>query len=154
MLNKHRPSRVNLSVNLKTEQGNKTIKLPHKILVIGDFSAGMQNMPLMKKQRHRITATSLDEIMLLLNPTVDISLKPRLRAEGDKLHVKLSFKTLHDFHPDSLVKRLPELSNLLAMRHLLKELRSHLTESHDFKVKMQSLLMEDRITSSLQEGSL
>lgn len=154
MLNKQRASRVNLSVNLKTEEGNKTIRLPYKILVIGDFSAGMQNMPLIKKQRHRITATSLDEIMLRLNPTVDLSLKPRFRAKTDKLHVKLSFKTLQDFHPDSLVKRLPELSNLLAMRHLLKELRSHLTESHDFKVKMQSLLMKELITSSLQQGSL
>ena len=142
MLNRNRASRVNLSVEMKTEEGSKTIQLPHKILVMGNFSGSTQDSPLLKRKRYRITEANQHEVMSSLQPKISISLNRHLKPDVAPFHLALSFNALEDFHPDSLIKQVPELAQLLAMRHLLKELRSQLIDSHDFKQKIQALLLE------------
>lgn len=137
------PSRVNLSVDVQTQGGTKKIVLPHKILVIGDFSAGKSTECIQARKRYAVTRESRDAVMLAMAPELKLQLDNKIKPQDGKISMNLVFESLHDFHPDALVKRVPALRQLLAMRHLLKELRAQVVENHEFKNILNSLVQHE-----------
>lgn len=128
-------SRVNLTVDIQSHDGFKKVILPHKILVLGNFSAGHSTTRIQARKQYEVTLETRDAVMAAIAPELTLSLTHKT--------LKLRFKKLQDFHPDELVKQVPALSQLLAMRHLLKDLRTHVVENHEFKQRLNSMVLNE-----------
>lgn len=136
-------SRVNLSVDLQNQHGFKKVILPHKILVLGNFSASHSTTRLHTRKQYEVTLETRDAVMAALAPELTLSLSHK--------PLKLRFTKLQDFHPDELLKQVPALSQLLAMRHLLKDLRTHVVENHEFKHRLTNMVLNKANRQALMQ---
>jgi type VI secretion system protein ImpB len=146
--------RVNLTVEIQTNGAAKSVELPHKTLVLGDFSNGKSKGPLIDRPRKSVTVFTRDHVMEEFAPELNLCVDNKLSTHDEEMQVKLSFKKLSDFHPESLVEQVPALKRLLAMRNLLKELRANIVDNNALKNKLAEILMDEaartELTQSLQ----
>ena len=71
-------SRINLSVDLRVDGKTKTVALPHKTLVMGDFSSGANKLPLQDRERKPVTKDSIDSVLKDISPSLNLVLKNKL----------------------------------------------------------------------------
>jgi type VI secretion system protein ImpB len=144
--------RVNLKLEIKTEGGTTSVELPHKTLVLADFSNGKGKGPVLERKRYPVTALTRDEVMAELAPELHLAVPNTLSSDDHEMQINLVFQKLSDFHPESLVEQLPSLKRLLAMRHLLKELRSNLIDNHALKEKLSEIIADPKATHTLRQA--
>lgn len=144
--------RVNLTVEIQTNGAAKSVELPHKSLVIADFSNGKSKGPVFERQRRNITKFTRDSVMAEINPQLNLLVDNKIINNNEEMMVPLSFKSLNDFHPESIVEQVPSLKRLLAMRNLLKELRSNLIDNDGLKSKLTEIMANDESRQALKQS--
>jgi len=145
-------ARVNIALELET--GGATVKkeLPLKLLVMGDFSNGKGEGELAERQRVNITKNNLEQVMRDLSPEVHFSVPNRIKPDSDTdLKIDLSFKDFKDFHPEQVAAQIPEVSSLLAMRNLLKDLKSNLLDNSALRKEVERIMQSQADLDSLKE---
>lgn len=115
-------ARVNITLDLETEGVPHQQELPLKLLVLGDFSAGGTSEKVADRKRLSVDKHSLDACLAQLSPTLRLENKT-----GQKI-TSLRFERMADFTPAGLVQQVPALKRLLAMRQLLRELKTSLSD--------------------------
>lgn len=143
--------RINLKVEVQTNGSAQSIELPHKSLVMGDFSNGKGTGPVLERKRLQVTKFTRDSVMKDLNPELNLMVDNKLGSKDDVMQVNLSFSALDDFHPESIVEQVPNLNRMLAMRNLLKELRANLIDNHALKKKLGEICSDPQARESLKE---
>ena len=108
--------RVNIVYRPATGDASEEVELPLKVLVMGDFT--------MREDETPLEDLSPDE-------------------EDAKMTVSLDFKSLRDFEPDEIIKKVPELNKLIDLREALKALKGPLGNVPDFRKKIQELIKDD-----------
>jgi type VI secretion system protein ImpC len=109
MANEFSTSSVHLDVD---SSGSRTASevspdTPFRILVVGDFSGRANRQvtePLERRRAYVIDRDNFDTVLQSLMPSLKIG------------SVTLGFRTLDDFHPDEMLKRVPAFSKLAALR--------------------------------------
>jgi type VI secretion system protein ImpB len=144
--------RVNLTVEIQTNGAAKTVELPHKTLVIGDYSNGKSTGPVLERKRWQITRFTRDNVMEEINPALTLQVDNKISNPDEEMLVKLNFKRMQDFHPESIVEQVPSLKKLLAMRNLLKELRSNIIDNNALKAKLAEILADERSRLALKQS--
>ena len=144
-------SRINLSVDLRVDGKTKTVALPHKTLVMGDFSSGANKLPLQDRERKPVTKDSIDSVLKDISPTLNLVLKNKLGRGPDELPIELTFESMKDFHPESVVLQMAPLKRLLALRNLLKDLRAHVIDNQVFKEMLKELFQSPENIKLLQQ---
>ncbi|MEJ2042079.1 MAG: type VI secretion system contractile sheath small subunit [Reinekea sp.] len=145
-------ARVNIALDLET--GGATVKkeLPLKILVMGDFSNGKGDGDLAERQRINITQNNIEQVMGDLAPEAHFSVPNRIKPDSDtEIKVDLSFKNFKDFHPEQVAAQIPEVSSLLAMRNLLKDLKSNLLDNSALRKEVERIMQSKVDLDSLKE---
>ena len=71
--------------------------------------------------------------------------------DNDELNVDLSFGSLNDFSPDSIVNKVPELKKLLELREALTAVKGPLGNVPAFRVRLTELLENDESREKLLE---
>ena len=146
--------RVNLTVEIKTNGASKTLELPHKTLVFGDFSNGKSKGPLLERPRKLVSKFTRDSIMAEMNPELNLMVDNKLSSQAEEMQVKLEFKALNDFHPESIVDQVPCLKRLLAVRNLLKDLRSNLVDNAVLKNKLAAIMSDENSRQAFKQEYL
>ena len=133
--------RVNIVYRPATGESREDIELPFKQLVVGDFRQRPDDNPLEESKPIGVDKTNFDEVLAGQNLTLDLSVPNRLEEDGEgEMAVQLSFRSLKDFDPDSLVEQVPELRELIALRDALKALKGPLGNIPDFRRKLQEII--------------
>ena len=86
-----------------------------RILLLGEFagqSSADARTELARRPVVKVTRENLDTVLARTSPYLQLQL-----ADGQQ--VELSFVSLEDFHPDSLLKRCPALAHLMGLRKRL-----------------------------------
>ena len=134
------PARVNITLDVETGQSTRKKELPMKLLMLGDYSHGQSQAPISDRARLQINRQNFNQTLESISPTVQMQVANKVSpAQGD-LNVSLSFKNLNDFSPDIIAKEVPVLQKLVAMRNLLKELKSCIIDNQTFRKKLESIL--------------
>jgi len=60
--------------------------------------------------------------------------------DDTEISVDLEFNSFKAFHPESVVKQIPQLENLLSMRNLLKDLKSNLLDNGTFRKELEKII--------------
>lgn len=145
-------ARVNIALDLDT--GGATVKkeLPLKLLVMGDFSNGQGEGELAERQRVNITGNNLEKVMEDMAPTTQFTVPNRITGEEDsEIKVDLKFSNFKDFHPEQVAAQIPEVSSMLAMRNLLKDLKSNLLDNSSLRKEVERIMKSEADLNTLKE---
>lgn len=144
------PARINIKLDLHTGGAQKKVELPLKLLVTGDYSNGQDHRPVAEREKVNIDKNNFDSVLSDFNPKVDLAVKNTLAPEGGDLNVSLDFKSMNDFHPEQVARNVPELRALMAMRNLLRDLKSNLLDDAGFRRELESILKDENLSRELR----
>ncbi len=98
-------ARVNIKLDLHTGGASKKVELPLKLLVMGDYSNGQNNLALGERTKVSVNKNNFDSVLAELNPKARIAVPNTLNDEGGDLPVDLDFKEMKDFSPERVARR-------------------------------------------------
>lgn len=143
-------ARVNISLNLNTGGAQKKVELPLKLLTTGDFSNGKATGTLAEREKINIDKNNFDAVLSELNPEVNVTVKNTLTDDGSEENIHLSFQKMKDFEPEAVARQVPQLKAMLAMRNLLRDLKSNLLDNTTFKKEFEKILKDPALSEKLR----
>lgn len=154
--------RVNIVYRSATGDASSDVELPLKLLVIGDFTRRADDTPLEDIRPINVDKDTFDDVLRAQGLSLSLDVPNRLAAPGSadppdadpphgdaRLAVHLSFERLDDFAPDALVRQVPELQRLLAVREALKALKGPLGNIPEFRRRLQALVGDAAVRAQL-----
>ncbi|WP_409311553.1 type VI secretion system contractile sheath small subunit [Pectobacterium sp. B1J-3] len=143
-------ARVNIKLDLHTGGAQKKVELPLKLLVMGDYSNGQEDRPLSEREKVSINKNNFNSVLADLNPKVTLAVANTLAGDGTETSIKLDFKELKDFEPEQVARQIPQLRALLAMRNLLRDLKSNLLDNATFRRELENILKDESLSDELR----
>lgn len=144
-------ARVNIKLSLHTGSAQKQVELPLKLLAMGDFSNGKTTSAVSERVKLDVNKNNLNSVLNELNPEVSLSVKNTLSGDGAEEKVNLSFSNIKDFAPEQVARQIPQLRAMLAMRNLLKDLKSNLMDNVNFRQEFEKILKDPSLSQELRD---
>lgn len=116
------PGRIEFEFTTRgsSARGPRETSTPMRILVLGDFSGYVQDgdtperPAIAQRKPHPVDLDNLDQVLGRFAPAVTLD-------PGDGNARRIPFSTLDDFHPDSLLQRVPLFDTLRDIRARLRD---------------------------------
>jgi type VI secretion system protein ImpB len=143
-------ARINITLDVATNGSMQKKELPLKLLTVGDFSGEKGTGPVQNRERISINKNNLDGVMQDLSPEISLSVKNKLDANAGDLPVNLTFNVIKDFHPENVARQVPELKRLIAMRNLLKDLKSNLLDNKKLRKELEGVFKDNPSLEALR----
>ena len=144
-LQKVRPPRVHMTYDVEIGDAIENKELPFVMGVVGDF--GGQSQVEQKRLKERkfvgVDRDNFDEVMKGIEPRAAFQVADELGDGSGKFGVDLTFKSMDDFRPESVVQQVEPLKKLLEARTKLADLRNKMAGND----KLEDLL-SDVLTST------
>lgn len=144
-------ARINLKLSLHTGGAQKKIELPLKLLAMGDFSNGKESRPLSEREKINVNKNNFNSVLSEFNPELNLSVKNTLANSDSAENVKLSFSDIKDFEPEQVARQIPQLRAMLAMRNLLRDLKSNLLDNATFRKELEKILKDPALSQELRD---
>lgn len=130
-------SRITLTYRTKINGQAESVKLPFRVLMLGDFSLGSsedRKVDLEERKLRSVTGNNINELMKDMNMSLRFQVANRVNpgAESD-IDVQLPINSMKSFHPDEIVKHVPKLKALLLLRTLLLEMQSSIDNRKELR---------------------
>ncbi|WP_158781071.1 type VI secretion system contractile sheath small subunit [Pantoea sp. BAV 3049] len=143
-------ARVNLKLDLHTGGAQKKTELPLKLLAVGDFSNGQENRPLFERGKVNVDKNNFNSVLAEFSPSVNLSVQNTLAGDGSEENVALTFRNMKDFEPEQVARQIPQLKAMLAMRNLLRDLKSNLLDNQAFRKELEKILLDPALSNELR----
>ncbi|WP_312151977.1 type VI secretion system contractile sheath small subunit [Atlantibacter hermannii] len=144
-------ARINLKLSLHTGGAQKKVELPLKLLAVGDFSNGKESRPLSEREKFNVNKNNFNSVLSEFNPVVNLTVQNTLAGEGSEESVKLSFSDMKDFEPERVARQIPQLRAMLAMRNLLRDLKSNLLDNSTFRKELEKIFKDPALSRELRD---
>ena len=143
-------ARVNIKLDLHTGGAQKKVELPLKLMVLGDYSNGKEQRPLSERGKVDINKNNFDSVLGEFSPGLKLAVNNTLDDDASDTAVELSFRCMKDFEPEQVARQIPQLRALLAMRNLLRDLKSNLLDNVTFRHELERILKDDALSDELR----
>ncbi|KAE9649449.1 type VI secretion system contractile sheath small subunit [Pseudomonas fluorescens] len=143
-------ARINIKLDLHTGGAQKKIELPLKLMLMGDYSNGQEQRPLSERGKVNINKNNLDSVLADFSPSLKLAVPDTLSDEASDTSVELNFHCMKDFEPEQVARQIPQLRALLAMRNLLRDLKSNLLDNVTFRHELERILKDDALSDELR----
>ena len=148
-------ARINLEYKSKI-QGGRSVKLPYRMMVLGDFSPNHaeKEKAIGDRRSWQIDKSTFNQVLSEIAPSLELTVENKLEeTDGDPkmMGVKLDFKNRDDFHPEKLIEMVPELKELANIRDLVKDLRSRMVRSDDLRKSIEAVLRDPEKRKKLEQ---
>lgn len=142
-------ARVNIKLDLHTGGAQKKIELPLRLMVMGDYSNGREQRALSEREKVDINKNNFNSVLAEFSPVLKMAVENTLASDGSDASVELSFSAMTDFEPEQVARQIPELRALLAMRNLLRDLKSNLLDNATFRHELEHILKDEALSEEL-----
>jgi type VI secretion system protein ImpB len=142
-------ARVNIKLDLHTGGVQKKVELPLKLMVVGDYSNGQEQRPLSEREKVDINKNNFDSVLAKFQPHLKLTVADTLSGDADT-QVALHFREMKDFEPEQVARQIPPLRAMLAMRNLLRDLKSNLLDNATFRRELEIILRDDALSNELR----
>ena len=133
--------RVNVVYKPATGDAKEEVELPLKLLVMGDFTLREDDRAVEDRKPINIDKDNFNSVLAGQQLKLKTSVPDTLSSEPDaEMTLELDFKSIKDFTPDTIVKKIPELKQLLELREALKAVKGPLGNIPAFKKKLSSII--------------
>lgn len=129
----------------------KKVELPLKLLTIGDFSHGKENRPLSEREKINVNKNNFNSVLSEFSPEVNLSVPNTLAGNDEEENVRLRFTDINDFEPEQIARQIPQLRAMLAMRNLLRDLKSNLLDNATFRKELEAILKDPALSQELRD---
>lgn len=143
-------ARVNIKLDLHTGGAQKKVELPLKLMVLGDYSNGQEQRPLSERSKININKNNFDNVLTEFSPSLKLAVANTLAGDNSETSVELAFRNMKDFEPERVARQIPQLRALLAMRNLLRDLKSNLLDNATFRHELERILRDDALSDELR----
>lgn len=136
--------RVNIRYRPATGDAKEDVELPHKLLVLDDFTGRADETPVAERKRVDVSKDTFNDVMRSQGLTLDLKVPNRL-VEGEDagdLAVSLKIGSLSDFEPERVAKQIPELNALLELRRALTSLKGPVGNMPAFRKALEKILAD------------
>ena len=143
--------RVNIRFKPATGDAKEEVELPHKLLVVGDFTQRGDDTPLAERARVDINKDNFNDVMRSQDLTLNLKVANNL-AEGKEpgeMNVSLKVASLKDMEPEVIARAVPELRQLLELREALTALKGPLGNVPAFKRAIEAALTDEEARKKL-----
>ncbi|POT57531.1 type VI secretion system contractile sheath small subunit [Citrobacter amalonaticus] len=144
-------ARVNIRLDLHTGGAQKKVELPLKILTVGDFSNGKETRPLSEREKIDINKNNFNSVLSEFTPEVNLTVQNTLADDGSEENIRLQFTEMKDFEPEQVARQIPQLRAMLAMRNLLRDLKSNLLDNVTFRKELEKILKDPTLSQELRD---
>jgi type VI secretion system protein ImpB len=154
-------SRITLTYRTTINGEPETVKLPLRLLVLGNFSHGTSVDRLKKDEKgavvgevdlearrmRSVTGNNLNSVIKDMG--ISLTLKEGVKnwvdpaKGGESMEVTLPVSSMKSFHPDEIVKNVPKLSALLLLRKLLEEMQSNIDNRKELRKSIYALFTNE-----------
>jgi type VI secretion system protein ImpB len=143
-LQKVRPPRVQLTYDVEKGDAIEHKELPFVVGVVGDFSGQSQvDLPRLKDRKFvSVDVDNFDDVMSGLAPRAAYQVRNRLGGEDGTFGVDLTFRSIHDFRPESIVRQIEPLRALVEARAKLAELRNKLAGNDKLEELLAQVILD------------
>ncbi|PHM36230.1 type VI secretion system contractile sheath small subunit [Xenorhabdus innexi] len=142
--------RINIKYVPNTGDQTAEVELPLNLLVVGDLKGKKEDTPIEERQTVSVNKNNFNAVMNEANINLTFNVPNRLDENSeDDLPVSLDIKSLSDFSPDNIAKKVPELNKLLELREALVALKGPLGNIPAFRARLQSLLDDESVREQL-----
>lgn len=145
------PARINITLDVETHGAMQSKELPCKLLLIAKLSNYHSNESIKHRQRLSINKENFDAVLAQYKPSLKYSVTNLINQSEPRLNLDLQFKAFDDFSPEKLIQQIPELKQLLSMRHLLKDLKANLLDKRQAWQVLQNTLADKDSIGELQQ---
>jgi type VI secretion system protein ImpB len=152
---RNRPPRVQIEYVDPTS--DQKVELPFVMGVLADLSGnspGQEKAPVSSRKFVEFDMDNFDERMGSENgvrPGVSFHVANKLGDEpGEKLSVKLEFRSMADFSPAAVARQVPILAELLEARQRLANLRVYMDGKDAANQKLRDLLKDPQKMAALR----
>lgn len=143
-------SRVNIKLDLHTGGAQKKVELPLKLLVVGDFSNRKESRPVSERERVNLNKNNFNNVLSDFSPELSLTVEDTLLGDGSDKGVRLNFNNMKDFEPEQVARQVPQLKAMLAMRNLLRDLKSNLLDNVTFRRELEIILKDSALSDELR----
>lgn len=143
-------ARINIKLDLHTGGAQKKVELPLKLMVMGDYSNGKEQRPLSERSKANINKNNFDSVLAEFSPALNLAVENTLVDDNSDTAVELKFQNMKDFEPEQVARQIPQLRALLAMRNLLRDLKSNLLDNATFRNELERILKDDALSDELR----
>ncbi|MCY1465941.1 type VI secretion protein [compost metagenome] len=84
------------------------------------------------------------------SPSLKLAVENTLVDGSTDTAVALNFQSMKDFEPEQVARQIPQLRALLAMRNLLRDLKSNLLDNATFRHELERILKDDALSDELR----
>ncbi len=144
-LDRVRSPRVHITYDVEIGGAIENKELPFVLGALGDYS-GMpeEQLPRVRDRKFvEIDRDNFDQVLAAMKPRLAYRVDNKLTNDGGKMGVEINFKSLDDFHPDSVVQQVEPLRKLVEARKKLSDLLSKM----DGNDKLEQIL-NDIVTNT------
>lgn len=134
--------RINISYKAKTNGAAADVELPLKLMVMSNFTSNTNNIPLEEREPVSINKVNFNKVMEQMGITTNFNVKNTISPDADEMSINLSIKSMTDFSPDNIVKQVPELQKLMALREALTALKGPMGNVPEFRKKLLAILSD------------
>jgi type VI secretion system protein ImpB len=150
-----RAPRVQIEYDVELYGSQKKVELPFVAGVMADLSGDNVEAlgPVEERRFLDIDIENFDTRMGEIEPSVNYYTPNVLTNDGTLIDVDLTFKTMEDFEPAQVVKRVPELAALLEARSQLTELVMYMDGKAAAEDVIEELLKNPRWSDAIKQSA-
>ncbi|MDU2715269.1 MAG: type VI secretion system contractile sheath small subunit [Klebsiella michiganensis] len=82
---------------------------------------------------------------------VELPVQNTLAGDSAEENIQLRFADMKDFEPEQVARQIPQLRAMLAMRNLLRDLKSNLLDNATFRKELEKILKDPALTQELRD---
>jgi type VI secretion system protein ImpB len=142
-------ARINLKLDVGKGDAKKTVELPLKLLVMGDFTGRQKEGRIADRERVSVDKNNFQQVMSDFGLSLSFAVENRLLGQGDMM-VNIPLTGIDSFKPENVASSVPALSRLLAARNLLKDLKSNLLDNREFRRRLEELIKDPEAARKLR----
>ena len=134
-------TRIDLAYETKKDGASKTMRLPLRMMVTGDWAAGQSKeagTEFEKRTAYNITPGNMDEVMDKMDINLNLEVKDHLHG-GETANVKLPVRRMKDLTPDQIAQNVPDIKELLDLRAKLADIKEKTIGPKDFSKTLKRL---------------
>jgi type VI secretion system protein ImpB len=142
-------ARINLKLDVGKGDASKSMELPLKLLVMGDFTCREKDGRIADRERISVDKNNFRQVMSNFGLNLSFTVENRLSGEGE-IAVDIPVNSMDSFKPESVASAVPALTRLLAARNLLKDLKSNLLDNREFRRRLEELIKDPEAVKNLR----
>ena len=153
-LGRIRPPRVQMTYDVEIGDAMENKELPFVVGVVGDFGGNSEVEKKRLKDRKFVSIDSdnFDEVLSGVEPVARFQVPNQLKDDDSSFNVELRFKSMADFRPESIVRQVEPLAQLLEARGKLADLRNKIAGNDKLEDILNEVLSNTDKLASLKKG--